>query len=64
MDIKKLKYFIHLSETLNFTKVAEKCFISQSAVSQHISNIEKEVGFLLFNRTKNKVELTEAGKDF
>lgn len=64
MDIKKLKYFIHLSETLNFTKVAEKCFISQSAVSQHISNIEKEVGFLLFNRTKNKVELTEAGKEF
>lgn len=64
MDIKKLKYFIHLSETLNFTKVAEKNFISQSAVSQHISNIEKEVGFLLFNRTKNKVELTEAGKEF
>ena len=50
-----------LTETLNFTETGKKLFISQQAVSRHISNLEEDIGVLLFERTRNSVELTEAG---
>lgn len=64
MDIKGLHYFIAAAERLNFTAAAKECYITQTAMSLHISKMEDELGFVLFNRNKRVVELTEAGRDF
>lgn len=60
----KLKYFLYAAETLNFSKTAEHFFISATAVSKSINNLEDTVGVLLFNRHHNSIELTPAGKAF
>ena len=64
MDIRGIKYFISAAECLNFTRAARECFITQTAMSQHIANMEKELGFQLFLRNNRNVELTPAGRDF
>jgi DNA-binding transcriptional LysR family regulator len=66
MDIKGLQYFIAAAERLNFTTAAKECYITQTAMSLHISKMEDELGFKLFNRNRNKrlMELTSAGQDF
>ncbi len=64
MDMRGIRYFICLAECLNFTKAAKECFITQTAMSQHIANMEKELGFQLFSRNNRNVQLTTAGRDF
>lgn len=64
MDINGLEYFIKAAETLNFTKAANECQITQTAMSQHINNMETVLGFRLFSRTTRKVSLTPAGEAF
>lgn len=64
MDIRKMKYFISVAKTLNFTKAAKQHYISQTAMSQQIASVEEELGVLLIDRSRYKVELTEAGKVF
>ncbi len=61
MDVQQIKNFLTLCETLNFRKAAEQINIVQPALSRQIQLLEKEVGALLFNRTKRTVILTEAG---
>lgn len=60
----RINCFICLAETLNFTEAGKKLFISQQAVSRHILNLEEDIGIRLFDRTRNFVELTEAGVRF
>lgn len=62
MTIKQLHYFIAVAETKSFTHAARNYFIAQTAMSQQISALEKELGFRLFHRTNRTVELTEAGQ--
>lgn len=64
MDIRGIKYFISVAECLNFTRAAKQCFITQTAMSQHIANMERELGFQLFRRNNRNVELTPAGRSF
>ncbi len=61
MTIKQLHYFIAVAEARSFTHAARNYFIAQTAMSQQISAMEKELGFRLFHRTNRSVELTEAG---
>ena len=49
MDMKSLNYFVHAAETLNFTKAAKECYISQTAISLSIAKMEEELGFMLFD---------------
>lgn len=56
-----IEYFLVAGEELNFTKAAKRLFISQQSLSNHISNLEKEFGVMLFNRT-TPLTLTYAGK--
>ena len=64
MTIQQLEYFLAVSRSLNFTKTAESFFISQSAITQQIKNLEEELKVTLFFRQNRKVRLTEAGMLF
>ncbi len=64
MNINQFKYVIKIAETRNFSKASELLFISQPALSQCITRLEKELGIKLFERDKLNVEITEAGKAF
>ncbi|MSE05958.1 LysR family transcriptional regulator, partial [Lactobacillus salivarius] len=62
MELQKLKTFIDLAETLNFSKTSENLFISQSSVSKQIKSLEKELGLKLFIRTSKQVVLSAYGE--
>ena len=62
INIDHINEYVILAETLNYSKAAEKAFITQSALSRHIVSIEKSLGVELFDRTTRVVALTEAGE--
>ena len=62
MEIRQLRYFIAVADTLNFSRAAESVYLSQSALSRQIMELEKEVGVPLFNRSTRQVTLTDAGR--
>ena len=49
MDIRKLQYFVSIAECGNFTVAADKNYISQSALSKHISDLEYELKVSFFH---------------
>lgn len=51
MEMRQLKYALTLAETLHFGRAAESQFITQSALSQQISRLERELGALLLERS-------------
>ncbi len=62
MNLRQLKYFYEAAQTENIAKVAEKYMVPASAVSVAIKQLEKEIGFSLFDRASNKIRLTEKGR--
>ena len=64
MDKQQLEYFILTADTCNISKAANRLWISQSALSQTIKRLEKELGCLLFTRTGKKIFMNENGKIF
>jgi DNA-binding transcriptional LysR family regulator len=62
MNLKQLEVFVAVAETRSFTQGAEKSYLTQSTVSQHISSLENEFGIRLLDRTGKGVYLTEGGK--
>ena len=63
MEIRHLKYFVKIAETLNFSEAAKSLFITQSTLSQQIRQLEQEVNAQLFERNNHNVRLTEAGEE-
>ena len=64
MDIKYIKDFVVLAEVGNYLEAADQLFISQSSLTRHIQQLEKDLGIQLFDRTTRKVELNKYGQMF
>lgn len=61
-SVHQLRLFLTLGEELHFGRAAARVFISQSALSQQIRDLEERLGLQLFRRTSRTVELTTAGE--
>lgn len=62
MTITQLNYVLAVAEHQNFTRAAEKVFVTQPTLSMQIQKLEEELDILIFDRTKKPIELTETGK--
>jgi len=56
------EYFLTIARERNFSRAAEQLFISQSSLSQHVAKLEEALGARLFDRSKNPIDLTQAGE--
>ena len=64
MDLREQKYVCTLAELGNLTRAAERLYISQPALSIYITNLEKNLGTPLFDRSGKKFTLTYAGEQY
>jgi LysR family cyn operon transcriptional activator len=62
MELRHLRYFDAVAETLNFTRAAERLHVTQSTLSHQIRQLEDELGAALFDRSGKAVRMTEAGE--
>jgi LysR family hydrogen peroxide-inducible transcriptional activator len=62
MELHEIRYFLALSRTLNFTRAAEACHVTQPALTRAIRKIEEELGGLLFSRERNNTHMTQLGR--
>ena len=62
MTITQLSYVLAVAENQNFTKAAQKCFVTQPTLSMQIQKLEDQLDVLIFDRSKKPIELTEVGK--
>jgi DNA-binding transcriptional LysR family regulator len=63
MELSQVRYFITLCRTLNFTRAAEQCHVTQPAFTRAIQRLEDELGGPLLFRERNLTQLTELGRD-
>jgi LysR family transcriptional regulator, transcription activator of glutamate synthase operon len=64
MEIKQVRFFLEIAKRGTFSSAAEELYISQSSLSKQILTLEKELGCDLFDRSKRRISLTEAGQAF
>lgn len=64
MELQQLRYFVAVAETEHVARAAERLHISQSPLSRQIRQLEEDLGLQLFERIKQRVRLTPAGRAF
>src|ERR1700683_2156856 len=64
IELRHLRYFLAVCETLHFGKAAEKLGMAQPPLSHQIKNLERNLGYALFDRTTRGVRLTRVGQFF
>src|SRR5688572_13480043 len=62
MEMQQVRYFVALADTLNFTRAAEQCNVSQPALTRAIQQLEHELGGPLFHRERGNTHLSELGR--
>ncbi len=62
MTITQLKYVLAVAEHQNFTKAAQKTFVTQPTLSMQIQKLEEELDIIIFDRSKKPIELTSVGR--
>src|SRR3954464_11490182 len=62
MEMQHARYFVAPAGTLNFTRAAEQCNVSQPALTRAIQQLEHEFGGPLFHRERNNTHLSELGR--
>lgn len=62
MELRQLRLFLAVAEERNFTRAAERVYLSQPALSHRIHQLEEELGVVLFERTPRGATLTPAGE--
>jgi len=58
----QIRYFLAVAETSNFTRAAQRCNVSQPAMTRAIQSLEAELGGLLLRRERNQTHLTDLGR--
>jgi len=64
LDIKTMQYLEAIYKNKNFTKASHELYVSQPAISEAISSLEQELGFIIMIRTPQKVTFTTEGEEF
>jgi DNA-binding transcriptional LysR family regulator len=62
MELHEIRYFLAICRTLNFTRAAELCHVSQPALTRAIQKLEDELGGPLLSRERGNTHLTELGR--
>ncbi len=62
MEMHQIKYFLAVARTLNFTRAADQCNVTQPSLTRAVQKLEDEFGGLLFNRERSLTHLTELGR--
>src|SRR5882762_3986297 len=63
-QLNALKAFEAAARHESFTRAAEELFVTQGAVSHQVKALESELGLKLFNRERQRLVITEAGRDY
>ncbi len=62
LSLKQLAYLLAVRDTLNFTRAAEQCFITQSSLSGGLAELERSLGLKLVERSRQHVAMTPVGE--
>lgn len=62
MELFQIRYVLAAAETLNFTRAAERCNVSQPAITKAIKGLEAELGSQIFSRDGKRIRLSDFGR--